>query len=79
MQNDVHSVHRPYDVKMISVSNQGISVPVGNSYLRNHFASMGQNFAATTTKQQLLGGIPVAAPYSVLPSSGSIIGTTEPW
>ncbi|KAK9935449.1 hypothetical protein M0R45_022552 [Rubus argutus] len=79
MQNDVHSVHRPYDVKMISVSNQGISVPVGNSYLRNHFASMGQNFAAATTKQQLLGGIPVAAPYSVLPSSGSIIGTTEPW
>ncbi|KAM5566857.1 protein TIFY 6B-like [Rosa sericea] len=79
MQHDVQSVHRPYDVKMISVSNQGISVPMGNPYLKNHFASMGQNFAVTTTKQQLFGGIPVTTPYSVPPSSGSIVGTTEPW
>lgn len=74
MQHDVHSVHRPHDVKMISVTNQGFSVPVSNPFFKNPFATTGQNFAATTIKQQLQG-IPVTAPYSVLPVSGS----TEPW
>nr|QIZ03057.1 JASMONATE ZIM-domain protein 4-3 [Fragaria x ananassa] len=73
------SVHCPYDVKMFSVSNQGITVPMGNPYLKNHFASMGQNFAVTTTKQQFFGGMPVTTQYSVPPSPGSIVGTTEPW
>ncbi|CAB4265215.1 unnamed protein product [Prunus armeniaca] len=73
MQHDVHSVHRPHDAKMISVTNQGFSVPVSNPFFKNHFATTGQNFAATTIKQQLQG-IPVTAPYSILPVAGS----TEP-
>ncbi|XP_055819085.1 protein TIFY 6B-like isoform X2 [Solanum dulcamara] len=28
---------------------------------------------------QILGGIPVTAPHSMLPSRGSVAGTTEPW
>nr|QIZ03056.1 JASMONATE ZIM-domain protein 4-1 [Fragaria x ananassa] len=78
MQHDMQSVYRPYDMKMFSVSNQGITVPMGNPYLKNHFASMGQNFAVTTTKQQFFGGMPVTTQYSVPPSPGSIVGTTEP-
>ncbi|XP_009788425.1 protein TIFY 6B-like isoform X3 [Nicotiana sylvestris] len=35
--------------------------------------------AAATMKQQLLGGVPVTAPHSILPSSGSVAGITEPW
>ncbi|KAL3347160.1 hypothetical protein AABB24_021039 [Solanum stoloniferum] len=29
--------------------------------------------------KQVLGGIPVTAPHSMLPSHGSVAGTTEPW
>uniref|UniRef100_M1D520 Protein TIFY n=1 Tax=Solanum tuberosum TaxID=4113 RepID=M1D520_SOLTU len=29
--------------------------------------------------KQVLGGIPVTAPHSMLPSRGSVAGTTEPW
>ncbi|XP_049389227.1 protein TIFY 6B-like isoform X2 [Solanum stenotomum] len=29
--------------------------------------------------KQVLGGIPVTAPHSMLPSCGSVAGTTEPW
>ncbi|XP_050373698.1 protein TIFY 6B-like isoform X2 [Argentina anserina] len=76
--HNLQSMHRPYDMKMVSVSNQGISVPMGNPYLKNHFASMGQNFAVTTTKQQSFGGSPVTTTYLVPPSSGSLVGTTEP-
>ncbi|CAL2232585.1 unnamed protein product [Prunus armeniaca] len=63
----------PCEIQMISVTNQGFSVPVSNPFFKNHFATTGQNFAATTIKQQLQG-IPVTAPYSILPVAGS----TEP-
>ncbi len=70
MQHDVHTVHRPHDVKMFSVSNQAISVSVGNPFFKNHFATAGQNLAGATMKQQLLGGLPVTGPTA---------GITEPW
>ncbi|XP_062171387.1 protein TIFY 6B-like isoform X2 [Alnus glutinosa] len=78
VQHDVHSVHRPHNVKMFSVSNQAISVSVGNPFFKNHFAT-GQNLAGATVKQPLLGGIPVAAPHSLIPTVASIAGITEPW
>lgn len=78
MQHDVHSVHRPHNVKMFSVSNQPISVSVGNPFFKNHFAT-GQNLAGATVKQPLLGGIPVSAPHSLIPTVTSIAGMTEPW
>ncbi|GMY18238.1 Protein TIFY 6B [Fagus crenata] len=70
VQHDVHTVHRPHDVKMFSVSNQAISVSVGNPFFKNHFATAGQNLAGATMKQQLLGGLPVTGPTA---------GITEPW
>ncbi|XP_024030701.1 protein TIFY 6B [Morus notabilis] len=80
VQHDMYSVHRPHDVKMFSVPNQAISVSMGNPFLKDQFPSAGQNLAAATTmKQQLLGGIPVTSPHMVLPSACSIAGITEPW
>lgn len=35
--------------------------------------------SAATTMNQVLGGIPVTAPHSMLPSRGSVAGTTEAW
>ncbi|XP_041014647.1 protein TIFY 6B-like isoform X2 [Juglans microcarpa x Juglans regia] len=78
VQHDAHFVHHPHDVKMFSVANQAISIPVGNPFFKNHFAS-GQNLVGTTVKQPLLGGIPVTAPHSSIPTVASIAGTTEPW
>ncbi|KAH7516295.1 hypothetical protein FEM48_Zijuj10G0120100 [Ziziphus jujuba var. spinosa] len=72
VQHDMHSVHRPHDVKMLSLSNPAVSVPMG-------FPAAGQNLAAGTVKQQLLGGIPITSQHLVLPSAGSIAGITEPW
>ncbi|KAF5442773.1 hypothetical protein F2P56_035395 [Juglans regia] len=37
-----------------------------------------QNLVGTTVKQPLLGGIPVTAPHSSIPTVASIAGTTEP-
>ena len=47
------------ELQMFSVSNQAISVSVGNPYLKNHFASAAQNIGSANVKQTLLGGIPI--------------------
>ncbi|XVE91974.1 hypothetical protein REPUB_Repub01dG0057000 [Reevesia pubescens] len=79
VQHDVHPVHCPYDVKMFPVSNQAISVSMSNSFMKNHFATTGQNLPVNTMKPQLLGGIPVTAPHSIRPTLGSVGGSIEPW
>lgn len=76
VQHDMYSVHRPHDVKMFSVPNQAISVSMGNPFLKDQFTTAGPNLAAM--KQQLLGGIPVTYPHTILPSACSIAGITEP-
>ncbi|KAK7358253.1 hypothetical protein VNO77_00179 [Canavalia gladiata] len=77
LQHDVNSANHPHDVKMFSVSNQAISVSLGNPFLKNHFATSGQNMNGTNVKLPLLGGIPVTAPHSVLPTVGAVAGITE--
>lgn len=79
MQHDIYSVHRPHDVKMFSVPNQAFSVSMGNPFLKDQFSATGQNLAAITVKQPLLGGIPVTSHPSILPTACSIAGITEPW
>ncbi|KAJ4825778.1 hypothetical protein Tsubulata_029397 [Turnera subulata] len=71
MPRDVHSVHHPHDVKMFPVSNHAISISMGNPFFKNHFAAGGPSSAM---KPQLLGGVPVSAPHSVMPSIGSVEG-----
>ena len=84
-QQNVHSMLLPNDVKMVPRTNQAVSVNMSNPFFKTHFAggSSGgsQNFAGAPTmkQQQSLGGIPVTAPHSVLPSGASMPGTTEPW
>lgn len=68
-----HEVHR--DVKMLPVSN--ISVSMSNPFFKTHF-STGQNLAGAMMKQQLVGGISVTTPHSIVPSVGSIPGVIEP-
>ncbi|XP_022726969.1 protein TIFY 6B-like isoform X1 [Durio zibethinus] len=79
VQHDAHSVQCPYDVKMFPVSNQATSLSAGNTFIKNHFATSGQNFPFTTMKPQLLGGIPVTTPHTILPNLGSVGGSIEPW
>lgn len=80
VQHDSHLMnHHPHDVKMFPVSNQTISVSMGNPFFKTHFAAAGQNMVGAALKQQLLGGIPLSAPHGILPSAGSFAGITEPW
>lgn len=64
LQN-VHAMHLPCDVKMLPFN-------MSNPSYKTHFGGTGQ-------MNQILGGIPVTAPHSMLPSRGSVAGTTEPW
>ncbi|KAJ8565268.1 hypothetical protein K7X08_007844 [Anisodus acutangulus] len=69
---NVHAMHLPRDVKMLPFN-------MSNPSYKTHFGGTGHNSAAVTMKKQLLGGIPVTAPHSILPSRGAVAGTTEPW
>ncbi|XVE74661.1 hypothetical protein DITRI_Ditri12bG0035000 [Diplodiscus trichospermus] len=64
---------------MFPVSNQAISLPVSNLFVKNHFATTFQNFPVTTMRPPLLGGIPVTTPHTILPTLGSVGGSIEPW
>ncbi|CAN4114004.1 unnamed protein product [Withania somnifera] len=70
LQN-VHAMHLPHDVKMLPFN-------MSNPSYKTHFGGTGQQSAAAMMKQ-VLGGIPVTAPHSMLPSRGSVAGTAEPW
>ncbi|OMO99792.1 Tify [Corchorus olitorius] len=58
---------------------QAISVSASNPFMKNHFAAAGQHMPVATMKPQLLGGIPVTTPQSVLPTLSSAVGSTESW
>jgi jasmonate ZIM domain-containing protein len=78
VQHDVNYMNRPHDAKMFSVSNQAISVSAGHSFLKNHYATFGQNMNGAYVKQPLLGGFSVTKPHPVLPIGGTVAGLTEP-
>ncbi|XP_045816823.1 protein TIFY 6B-like [Trifolium pratense] len=71
VQHDVNYMNRPHDAKMFSVS-------AGHSFLKNHFATFGQNMNGPNVKQPLLGGLSVTKPHPVLPIGGTVAGLTEP-
>ncbi|KAG5240506.1 hypothetical protein OIU76_013884 [Salix suchowensis] len=77
VQHDVHSMHHPHDAKMFPVSNHAIPISTGNHIFKNHYPATVQNMAGTTTKPQLLGGIPVTAQHLTLPMVGSVAGVTD--
>ncbi|XP_012570604.1 protein TIFY 6B isoform X2 [Cicer arietinum] len=72
VQHNVSYANRPHDVKMFSVS-------VGSPFLKNHFATVGQNMNGANVMQPLFGGLlPVTAPHSVLPIVGTVTSSAEP-
>ncbi|KAL6281711.1 hypothetical protein ACE6H2_018592 [Prunus campanulata] len=78
-QFDAHSVHHSQDVKIYPVvnqPNQRIPIAFNTPLLQSH-PPVGQNMAGSTTKLQPLGGVPVVAPVSLLPSKSSLVGTAD--
>ncbi|KAF8398960.1 hypothetical protein HHK36_014825 [Tetracentron sinense] len=75
---DAHSNQRRNEVRTFSISNQTISVAMSNPFINAHVTSTGQNLAAAAMRQQPLGGIPVTAPNTFLPTAGFMAGITDP-
>ncbi|BFG33210.1 hypothetical protein CerSpe_194830 [Prunus speciosa] len=78
-QFDAHSVHHSQDVKIYPVvnqPNQRIPIAFSTPLLQSH-PPVGQNMAGSTTKLQPVGGVPVVAPVSLLPSKSSLVGTAD--
>lgn len=74
--HDAHSVHRP-QVRIFpgyNQQNQTSTVALGTTVLQSHPAPTGQNMVGSTIKPQPLR---VVAPASFLPSTGSVVGTTD--
>ncbi|KAE8710298.1 protein TIFY 6B isoform 2 [Hibiscus syriacus] len=61
-----------HDGKMFLASNHG-------PFMENHYATTGQNFPVNSMRPQLLGGILVTSPRTILPTLGSVGGSVEPW
>ncbi|KAF5469196.1 hypothetical protein F2P56_013287 [Juglans regia] len=75
--HEAHSVHCPQEQTIFPVSNprnQRNAVALGTTVLQSHHILMGQNVVGSTIKPQPLR---VVAPVSLLPSTGSIVGTTD--
>ncbi|KAF5445554.1 hypothetical protein F2P56_034600 [Juglans regia] len=76
-QHDAHSIHRSREVRIFPFSNQQnqtSTVALGTTVLQSHPVSTGQNMVGSTIKPKPLRAI---APVSVLPSTGSVVGTTD--
>ncbi|XP_048445785.1 protein TIFY 6B isoform X3 [Pyrus x bretschneideri] len=76
-QFDAHSVHQSQDVTiypLVSQHNQRIPITLSSPVLQSH-APVGHT--GSTIKLQPLGGVPVLAPVSALPSTTSVVGTTD--
>ncbi|XWS63962.1 hypothetical protein CRYUN_Cryun06bG0146400 [Craigia yunnanensis] len=58
---------------------RAISFSVSNPFMKNNFATTGQNLPVTTMKPQLLRGIPMTTPHTILPTLSSVAGSIEPW
>ncbi|KAK0587422.1 hypothetical protein LWI29_022580 [Acer saccharum] len=77
---DAHQVHRSQEARMFPVSNQPnqtVTVSMSSPLLHSHLGSTGQNVISPAINRQTLGGVPVMSPVSVVPSTSSVIGTTD--
>ncbi|KAK9091486.1 hypothetical protein Sjap_024663 [Stephania japonica] len=64
-QVDEHLGNRSHDVRAFSVPNHTISVAMSNPFFKN----MGNNYGATSMKQQSLGGVPIPTSNTVVSGS----------
>ncbi|KAJ9153059.1 hypothetical protein P3X46_026548 [Hevea brasiliensis] len=65
------------EIQMFPVSNHASSISLSNPFFKNYYAPSGQNVSGATVKPQLLGGIPVTTPQTILPTVGSVTGMME--
>ncbi|XP_031406292.1 protein TIFY 6B isoform X2 [Punica granatum] len=75
-----HSIGRSNEMKMFPSSNQpnqAITVMMSPPVVHSRVSSIGQNMICSAISPQPLGGVPVLPPVSVLPTSGSVIGSTD--
>ncbi|XP_059278609.1 protein TIFY 6B-like isoform X1 [Lycium ferocissimum] len=68
---------KPFKAGEIQNVHAMLPFNMSNPSYKTHFGGAAQNSAAATMNQQLLAGIPVTAPHSILPSRGSVAGTTD--
>ncbi|KAG2708339.1 hypothetical protein I3760_05G187600 [Carya illinoinensis] len=63
------------------ISSGFMNISTADAFDTSKKRSMGeiQNLVGTTVQQPLLGGIPVTAPHTVIPTISCIAGTAEPW
>ncbi|KAI9174266.1 hypothetical protein LWI28_014806 [Acer negundo] len=77
---DAHKAHRSHEARMFPVSNQPnqtVTVSMSSPHLHSHLGSTGQNVISPAINRQPLGVIPVMSPVAVVPSTSSVIGTTD--
>ena len=77
---DPHTAHRPQEMKIFPLStqpNQTIPIALGTPVFQSHLASSVKNVVPSTLKPQSFGGVPIISSVPVLPSSSSIVGTTD--
>ncbi|KAK4843110.1 hypothetical protein QYF36_004134 [Acer negundo] len=77
---DAHQAHRSHEARMFPVSNQPnqtVTVSMSSPHLHSHLGSTGQNVISPAINRQPLGVIPVMSPVAVVPSTSSVIGTTD--
>ncbi|XP_041011921.1 protein TIFY 6B-like isoform X4 [Juglans microcarpa x Juglans regia] len=63
------------------ISSGFMNISTTDAFDTSKKRSMGeiQNLVGTTVKQPLLGGIPVTAPHTIIPTISCLAGTAEPW
>ncbi|KAF5450347.1 hypothetical protein F2P56_030706 [Juglans regia] len=63
------------------ISSGFMNISTADAFDTSKKRSMGeiQNLVGTTVKQPLLGGIPVTAPHTIIPTISCLAGTAEPW
>ncbi|XP_052183593.1 protein TIFY 6B isoform X2 [Diospyros lotus] len=78
-QFDAHSILRPHEVRMATANqtSQKISVTMRSPAHQSFLASAGQNVIGSTINTRSLGGLPVISPVSMVPTSTSVVGTTD--
>ncbi|XAR48278.1 hypothetical protein NMG60_11031038 [Bertholletia excelsa] len=79
-QFNAHSVFHPHEVGAFPISNQTnqkISLPMSTTAHQPLLASTVQNIIGSVIHPQPLGGVPVISPASVIPTSTSVVGTTD--
>lgn len=77
---DSYPVHRPQETRIFPAANQQtqtVTVSMASPSLQSHYNPVVPNVVGSSINSHPLGGVPIVAPVTVLPTANSIIGTTN--